>query len=109
MTVCSETPCAISTLEQFKTRLGTLELIVCAPNIETVEHVCRHVDSHGSDASLNECSRPSAIPVEWQPRRVLLRYSDCTGSLLGVLRRPTDAKVATTSRPTVEAAAGDGR
>jgi hypothetical protein len=108
MTVCSETPRAISTLEQFKTRLGTLEVIVCAPNIEPVEHVCRHVDSHGSDVPLNECSRPSTIPVKWQPRRVLLRYSDCTGSLLGVLRTSTDAKVATTSRTTVQAAAGEG-
>ena len=36
MTVCSETLRSISTLEQFETRFGTLELIVPAASGETV-------------------------------------------------------------------------
>jgi hypothetical protein len=91
MIVCSETPRAISTLEQFKTRLGTLELI----------------DLHVSNVFLNECARASVISVKWRPRRVLRRYSDCTESLVGLLHTPSEAGAGATSTPTGQAAAGE--
>jgi hypothetical protein len=90
MTVCSETPCAISTLEQLGTRLGTPELI----------------DLDVSNVFLNGCARASTISVERRRRKGLVRYSDCTEPLLGLFRTSTDAKVATTSAPTGQPAAG---
>ena len=62
MNVCRETLRAISTPEQFATRLGTLELIVRAPSGETVSdctELLPGLPRTPSDAGVGAASTPT--------------------------------------------------